>query len=144
MPIVVQKYGGSSLADAESIKRVARRIAETKLDMLEDPESDLRHRLTSALQDFGHRLLEDSTLQFKIDVWVMGVVQHLVTTYRHDLAGVVSETVQRWDAREAAEKIELQIGKDLQFIRINGTIVGSLAGLAIYAFATLVITPLTH
>ena len=114
------------------------------VDMLEDPESDLRHRLTSALQDFGHRLLDDSTLQFKIDVWVMGVVQHLVTTYRHDLAGVVAETVQRWDAREAAEKIELQIGKDLQFIRINGTIVGSLAGLAIYAFATLVITPLTH
>ena len=114
------------------------------VEMLEDPESDLRQRLTTALQDFGHRLLDDSTLQFKIDVWVMGVVQHLVTTYRHDLAGVVAETVQRWDAREAAEKIELQIGKDLQFIRINGTIVGSLAGLAIYAFATLVITPLTQ
>lgn len=111
--------------------------------MLEDPQSELRSRLTTALQDFGHRLLEDSTLQFKIDVWVMGVVQHLVTTYRHDLAGVVAETVQRWDAQEAAEKIELQIGKDLQFIRINGTIVGSLAGLAIYTFATLVITPLT-
>jgi uncharacterized membrane-anchored protein YjiN (DUF445 family) len=50
--------------------------------------------------------------------------------------------VQRWDAQEAAEKIELQVGKDLQFIRINGTVVGSLAGLAIYTVATLVITPL--
>ena len=63
--------------------------------------------------------------------------------YRHDLARVVSDTVRRWDAREAAEKIELQVGKDLQFIRINGTVVGSLAGLAIYTIATLVILPLT-
>lgn len=114
------------------------------VDMLEDPSSELRTRITTALQDFGHRLLDDATLQFKIDVWVMRVVQHLVGTYRHDIANVVTETVQRWDTQEAAEKIELQVGKDLQFIRINGTIVGSLAGLAIYVVATLVITPLTR
>jgi uncharacterized membrane-anchored protein YjiN (DUF445 family) len=110
--------------------------------MLEDPGSELRTRMVAALRDFGGRLLEDSTLQFKIDVWVMQVVEHLVRNYRHDLANVVVETVQRWDAQEAAEKIELQVGKDLQFIRINGTVVGSLAGLAIYTVATLVITPL--
>lgn len=112
------------------------------VDMLEDPESELRVRILAALQDFGARLTADSTLQFKIDVWVMQVVEHLVSNYRGDLARVVSDTVRRWDAREAAEKIELQIGKDLQFIRINGTVVGSLAGLAIYAVATLVILPL--
>lgn len=110
--------------------------------MLRDPESELRLRMVAALQDFGARLLADSTLQFKIDVWVMNVVEHLVRAYRHDLASVIVETVQRWDTREAAEKIELQVGKDLQFIRINGTIVGSLAGLGIYTLATLVITPL--
>lgn len=114
----------------------------TLVDMLEDPESDVRTRLVSALQDFGHRLQDDSTLQYKIDVWVMGTVENLVRDYRHDITNVITETVQRWDAREAAEKIELQIGKDLQFIRINGTIVGSLAGLAIYTIATLVIAPL--
>ena len=113
------------------------------VDMLEDPGSELRTRLLAAVQDFGQRLTADSTLQFKIDVWVMQVVEHLVRNYRHDLARVVSDTVHRWDAQEAAEKIELQIGKDLQFIRINGTVVGSLAGLAIYTVATLVITPLT-
>lgn len=112
------------------------------VEMLEDERSELRVRMAAALQDFGERLLADSTLQFKIDVWVMQVVEHLVREYRHDLANVVSETVQRWDAREAAEKIELQIGKDLQFIRINGTVVGSLAGLAIYTAATLIIAPL--
>lgn len=112
------------------------------VDMLEDPESELRKRMVAALQDFGYRLTADSTLQFKIDVWVMHVVEHLVRNYRSDLARVVSDTVRRWDAREAAEKIELQVGKDLQFIRINGTVIGSLAGLGIYAFATLVIAPL--
>ena len=113
------------------------------VEMLEDPQSELRKRMLAALQDFGGRLRADSTLQYKIDVWVMQVVEHLVRNYRHDLARVVSDTVRRWDAREAAEKIELQVGKDLQFIRINGTVVGSLAGLAIYTIATLVILPLT-
>ncbi len=114
------------------------------VEMLEDQHSELRVRMLAALQDFGGRLRADSTLQYKIDVWVMQVVEHLVRSYRHDLARVVSDTVQRWDAREAAEKIELQVGKDLQFIRINGTVVGSLAGLVIYTVATLVILPLTQ
>lgn len=112
------------------------------VEMLEDPGSELRRRITDVLVDFGHKLEEDSTLQFKIDVWVMNVAEYLVRTYRHDLANVVAETVQRWDAREAAEKIELQIGKDLQFIRINGTVIGAIAGLGIYTFAELVIAPL--
>ncbi|WP_053352241.1 DUF445 domain-containing protein [Leucobacter musarum] len=112
------------------------------VEMLQDPQSDLRVRMVSAAQDFGRKLQEDATLQYKIDVWVMEVVEHLVRTYRHDLANVITETVQRWDAQEAAEKIELQVGKDLQFIRINGTLVGSLAGLVIYTIATLVISPL--
>ncbi|MFV0434741.1 MAG: DUF445 domain-containing protein [Leucobacter sp.] len=114
------------------------------IEMLEDPESDLRARIDDAAQDFGRRLLEDAALQSKIDAWIAGVVEHLVRTHRHDLANVVTETVQRWDAREAAEKVELQVGKDLQFIRINGTVIGALAGLAIYTVATLVIAPLTH
>jgi uncharacterized membrane-anchored protein YjiN (DUF445 family) len=112
------------------------------IEMLGHPESELRRGLARAIQDFGHKLEQDPTLQYKVDVWVMGVAEHLVRTYRADIGGVIVETVQRWDAREAAEKIELQIGKDLQFIRINGTIVGSLAGLAIFAFAQLVIAPL--
>lgn len=112
------------------------------VEMLEDPDSELRKRITAVLIDFGHKLEEDPTLQFKIDVWVMNVAEYLVRTYRHDLANVVAETVQRWDAREAAEKIELQVGKDLQFIRINGTVIGAIAGLGIYTFAELVIAPL--
>lgn len=112
------------------------------VEMLEDPESELRGRLTAAVSDFGRKLESDATLQYKIDVWVMKIVEYLVHTYRHDLAQVVSDTVQRWDAKDAAEKIELQVGKDLQFIRINGTVIGSLAGLTIFAIAELIIAPL--
>jgi len=132
--------------DSPRIRALAATTWETTravlVSMLEDTRSELRIRMVAALQDFGRRLLADSTLQYKIDVWVMQAVEHLVRSYRHDLANVVTETVQRWDAQEAAEKIELQVGKDLQFIRINGTVVGSLAGLAIYTIATLVIAPL--
>jgi len=124
-------------AIAESTWQSAR-VALT--EMLEDEQSELRLRVTRALRDFGKRLLEDPTVQYKIDVWVMTAVEHLVSTYRHDLANVVTETVQRWDSTEAAEKIELQVGKDLQFIRINGTVVGSIAGLVIYSIATLIHT----
>lgn len=116
----------------------------TLVEMLSDRNSELRMRLVAALQDFGDQLTNDPTLQFKIDVWVMNVTEHLVRSYRHDIARVVSDTVHKWDAVEAAQKIELQIGKDLQFIRINGTVVGSLAGLTIYLFATLLIAPLAN
>ena len=58
----------------------------------------------------------------------------------HEIAGVITETVGRWDAAETSEKIELQVGKDLQFIRINGTVVGALAGLLIFAAAQAVVS----
>ncbi|MBO1901643.1 DUF445 family protein [Leucobacter weissii] len=129
--------------DSPRVRALAASTWETArtalVGMLEDPSSELRGRLVVALQDFGAQLLADRTLQYKIDVWVMRVVEHLVRTYRHNIASVVVETVQRWDAREAAEKIELQIGRDLQFIRINGTVVGALAGLTIYTAAILLV-----
>ena len=57
----------------------------------------------------------------------------MADNYANEITSIISETVQRWDANEAGEKIELMIGKDLQYIRLNGTIVGALAGLVIYA-----------
>ena len=53
------------------------------------------------------------------------------------IVGIISETIQKWDGQEAADKIELMVGKDLQYIRVNGTIVGALAGLVIYAVSQL-------
>ena len=66
-------------------------------------------------------------------------VSFFVNTYGSELAEVISVTVDRWDGKEAAERIELHVGRDLQFIRINGTIVGALAGLLIHTLAQLVL-----
>jgi uncharacterized membrane-anchored protein YjiN (DUF445 family) len=110
---------------------------KTTLDeALGDPASALREGLRQAVLELGGRLASDPALQAKADAWMTEAAAYLVRTYRHDIAGVISETVERWDPREATEKIELQVGRDLQFIRINGTVVGALAGLVIFSVAT--------
>lgn len=105
---------------------------------LEDPASELRAGLRSALTEVGARLATDPELAGKVDVWVTDAAAYVVGKYRHEIAGVITETVERWDPTETTEKIELQVGRDLQYIRINGTVVGALAGLAIHAIATAV------
>ncbi|WP_104198376.1 DUF445 domain-containing protein [Cryobacterium sp. M15] len=102
---------------------------------LDDPTSALLVGIRSTLQDIGNRLTADAALGSRIDRWLADTASHVISAYRHEIAGVITETVERWPARETAEKIELQVGRDLQFIRINGTVVGALAGLAIFTFA---------
>ena len=74
-----------------------------------------------------------------MDAWIANAGLYLVTTYRGQIAGLIQDTVSRWDGEETSRKLELQVGRDLQFIRINGTVVGSLAGLAIFTVATLLL-----
>ncbi|KQQ95481.1 hypothetical protein ASF62_02855 [Leifsonia sp. Leaf325] len=105
-------------------------------ESLADPSSELRVGAEAALVEVGQRLAKDRVLAGKVDAWIADAATYVVLNYRHDLAAVITETVERWDARETTEKIELQVGKDLQFIRINGTVVGALAGVTIYAVAT--------
>ena len=61
-----------------------------------------------------------------------------VRSYGNELTAVITETVERWDGEDAARRIELHVGRDLQFIRINGTVVGGLAGLVIHTITVLV------
>ncbi|MDY7541405.1 MULTISPECIES: DUF445 domain-containing protein [unclassified Cryobacterium] len=107
---------------------------------LGDPASDLRDGIRATLIEVGERLAGDGALGGRIDRWIADSASYLVRTYRDELAGVITETVERWDAAETSEKIELQVGRDLQYIRINGTVVGSLAGLAIFAIAQAAVT----
>ena len=102
---------------------------------LADPSSALRAGIRSTLIDVGLKLSTDAALGARINRWIADSVCYAVQQYRHELAGVITETVERWDAKETTQKIELMVGKDLQFIRLNGTIVGSLAGLAIFSIA---------
>ncbi|QES41817.1 DUF445 domain-containing protein [Streptomyces venezuelae] len=103
----------------------------------EDERSELRLRVRASLLSLGARMANDARLQQKVDGWVEGAAVYVVTTYRDEITSLISDTVAGWDAEHTSKKIEAHIGRDLQFIRINGTVVGSLAGLAIYTVSRL-------
>ncbi|MFD8677136.1 DUF445 domain-containing protein [Streptomyces seoulensis] len=98
----------------------------------EDEHSELRLRVRAGLLSLGRRLATEPKMQGKVDRWVEGAAVHVVTSYRKEITSLITETVAGWDAEHTTRKIEAHIGRDLQFIRINGTVVGSLAGLVIY------------
>lgn len=98
----------------------------------EDERSELRLRVRASLLSLGNRMATEPSAQAKVDKWLEGAAVHVVTTYRAEITSLITETVASWDAEHTTKKIEANIGRDLQFIRINGTVVGSLAGLLIY------------
>lgn len=104
-----------------------------------NPESELRSRVSTLLANFGSRVTADADLQITINTAIEDATSHLVDRYRDEIAGIISDTVARWDAGDTAKKIELQVGRDLQFIRVNGTIVGALAGILIHAIGEYVV-----
>ncbi|MFD2690360.1 DUF445 domain-containing protein [Streptomyces phyllanthi] len=98
----------------------------------EDERSELRLRVRASLLSLGSRMATEPKIQGKVDGWVEGAAVYVVTTYRREITSLITDTVASWDPEHTTKKIEANIGRDLQFIRINGTVVGSLAGLLIY------------
>ncbi|MFZ3570299.1 DUF445 domain-containing protein [Streptomyces sp. BH097] len=98
----------------------------------EDERSELRLRARASLLSLGRRMATEPDVRSKVDGWVEGAAVYVVTTYRAEITSLITDTVAGWDAEHTTRKIEAHIGRDLQFIRINGTVVGSLAGLLIF------------
>ncbi|MEO5609578.1 MAG: DUF445 domain-containing protein [Ornithinibacter sp.] len=110
----------------------------TALTTAMDEESSYFHvRGDELLEHLGRHLVEDEVWRGRLEARLGEAVSFFVNTYGTELTEVISVTVDRWDGKEAAERIELHVGRDLQFIRINGTIVGALAGVVIHALAQL-------
>jgi uncharacterized membrane-anchored protein YjiN (DUF445 family) len=105
---------------------------------LGDETGLLRTRAKQEIESFGRRLIDDETLTTRVDTTISNIAAYAVNNYGHEVATIISATVNRWDGKETAERIELHVGRDLQFIRINGTVVGGLAGLVIHAISTLI------
>ena len=99
---------------------------------LADETSPLALGLQREVNALGARLRADTTLAAELDDWLKQVLLHVVDNYRDPLSEIVSETIESWDAQATSRRIELNIGTDLQFIRVNGTLVGGLVGLALY------------
>ncbi len=115
------------------------RIKAGLLEAAESPDSELRLQLHQAVMEAGRSLDSDPEMQAKIDRWIMDSVGYVAEQFRGEVADLIASTVQRWDTEETADRLELQVGRDLQFIRINGTLVGGVAGLLIYTISELLI-----
>ncbi|HWP02547.1 MAG TPA: DUF445 domain-containing protein [Gemmatimonadaceae bacterium] len=98
----------------------------------ESPDEAGSYALARALATFGQSLLQDEELLARIDGWIVAGASALVERYQDEVGALIAQTVQRWDPAATSRRIELAIGRDLQFIRINGTLVGGLAGMLLY------------
>ena len=103
-----------------------------------DPGSELRRTVQSLTVQVGTALRDDPSLQAKFESVLQRMVSHVAARYGSDIAALISTTVARWDAEETGRRLELQVGRDLQFIRINGTVVGALVGILIHAISQLI------
>lgn len=143
--------------DLRNSEDLAARIEESKLRMLESPElaaaiesqwhvlreslgraasepgSDLEERLGELIQWWAQRVLEDDALRGRIDAWIAEAAERLANQWDDEVIGLIEATVAGWDATEISHRLELQLGRDLQFVRINGTVVGALVGITIHA-----------
>ncbi len=122
---------------AETVVRLWEALVRIAQRSLTDPDGPVQARLVRELRSLAERLETDAALRDTLTERLGTAAGALTVTFGRDIATVISQVIRSWDGREAAERIELHVGKDLQYIRINGTIVGGLAGLVIHAVSVL-------
>jgi uncharacterized membrane-anchored protein YjiN (DUF445 family) len=118
----------------ESLWREVRKVLDRQVDAAEHGAPGGLERGLTALAEAA---LEDETLLAKLDDWIIGAVLRTVEQHRHEVGQLIAHTVSAWDPAETSRRIELQVGRDLQFVRINGTLVGGLVGLLLYSLTRL-------
>lgn len=142
--------------DLRTSADLAERIEESKLRFLDSPElaaaiqsqwqllhesldraagqpgSELEQRLAELIQWWARRVLDDAPLRMRIDAWIAQSAERLAHKWDDEVIGLIETTVAGWDPTEISHRLELQLGRDLQFVRINGTVVGGLVGIAIH------------
>ena len=107
-------------------------IKSILIDNLENPDSQLQGYLQKNIQSLSKNLSHDIDMGNRINGWIRHFLYRMILKNRDEVEGLISTTVSSWSGKELSEKLELEVGKDLQFIRVNGTLVGGLVGLVIY------------
>jgi uncharacterized membrane-anchored protein YjiN (DUF445 family) len=123
--------GSALLRDWSS--SIWQKVKEALRTQAADPQSELRRRLAEVLVATGRRLASDDRLHEGMERMVESGARAVADHFHDDLAGLVTGTIERWDAAETSSQLELLLGRDLQFIRINGTVVGASVGLVLHA-----------
>ncbi len=131
----------ASLLTEEKLREYAlaawRSLKTTLETELREPQSALARYIRRNLEEFRLRLEQDPGLQARIDGWIRHTAYRYILRNARQVSLLISNTIGNWPGRELSRKLELEVGKDLQFIRINGTIVGGAVGLLIYALTEL-------
>ncbi|SMC32526.1 DUF445 domain-containing protein [Moheibacter sediminis] len=99
---------------------------------IEEPNSSLKKHLHKNIEKLSENLTNDEGLGLRINKWIRHFLYRMILKNSTEVEQLISSTVSGWEGKELSEKLELEVGKDLQFIRINGTLVGGLVGLIIY------------
>ena len=128
------------ILDPETSGRLAASIwHETKAALGRENVQDggAMDAVSRGMSALGRAALEDDILLEKVDGWIISAVLNVVDQHRHEVGQLIAQTVSAWDPAETSRRIELLVGRDLQFIRINGTLVGGLVGLILYSVTRL-------
>jgi uncharacterized membrane-anchored protein YjiN (DUF445 family) len=112
------------------------RIRRSLITRARDPESGMGAEMRTMLAELGGALQQDLRLQHQINRFARRTMVGVATRYGDQIVRLVSETVKRWDARTITDRVEGAVGRDLQFIRINGTLVGGLVGMTLHFLST--------
>jgi uncharacterized membrane-anchored protein YjiN (DUF445 family) len=112
------------------------RIRQSLIRRARDPESEMGAEMRNMLAELGGALQQDARLQHQINRFARRTMVGVATRYGDQIVRLVSETVKRWDARTITDRVEGAVGRDLQFIRINGTLVGGLVGMTLHFINT--------
>ncbi len=99
---------------------------------IDSPDTGLGASLSEMFANLGDELSKDTVMQRWMDDWLTGAIVELVSVNRMEISSLISDTVRSWDPQTTSRRVELAIGRDLQFIRINGTLVGGLVGIVIH------------
>ncbi|MCU0671140.1 MAG: DUF445 domain-containing protein [Myxococcota bacterium] len=130
------------LLDHPALGRYVREVWEDfRAEMTTDaerPDSAIARHLAGIAEGISELIDRDETVRRKLNRWLRGAVLELVESRRDEVAQLIAETVRKWDAETFSRKIEAEVGRDLQYIRINGTLIGGLAGLAIFVASKLI------
>jgi uncharacterized membrane-anchored protein YjiN (DUF445 family) len=116
----------------EPLRRFLRDGIASVRTLLDDADSAPAARVSEFIQGVGKRITEDETFQAALEAWLLRVVVYAVREYGDEFTILIQRTVAGWNPTSAARRIEVAVGRDLQFIRINGTVVGAIAGLTIH------------
>ncbi|HCA00168.1 MAG TPA: DUF445 domain-containing protein, partial [Pseudomonas sp.] len=101
-------------------------------------DSRIGRRIVALCRGLGDGLTADESMRNWINEQLLAATPGLLERYRGQIGAYIAQRVENWESRELVEQLEQSVGKDLQYIRINGTLVGGLVGLVLHALTQLV------